>query len=88
MTTASNLNFERSGIKKNGFFSSSDIKSKFIFVGHEISIGQWDKRTPGKFKPEFVGDGIICLNSKVYHKKVSRQQKRVVRERNRNEMNY
>ena len=26
---------------------SSDIEYKVIFEGHEISIGQWDKRTPG-----------------------------------------
>ena len=48
-------------------FFPSDIESKIIFEEHEISIAQWNKRTPGKFKPEFVGEGIICLNSKVYH---------------------
>ena len=52
----SNLNFEKSG--------GGRIESKIIFEGHDISIAQWEKRTPGKFKPEFVGEGIICLNSK------------------------
>ena len=28
---------------------------------------QLDKRTPGLFKPEFIGDGMVCLNSKVVH---------------------
>ena len=32
----------------------SDIESKIIFEGHEISIAQWGKRTPGKFKSECV----------------------------------
>ena len=37
------------------------------FEGHTITKKQHDKRTPGKYKPEFVGEGMICLNSKVYH---------------------
>ena len=32
-----------------------------------ISLKQFDKRTPGKFKAEFERNGQICLNSKVYH---------------------
>ena len=36
------------------------------FQGQSIPFSQWDKRTPGKFKPEFVGDGMACANSKVY----------------------
>ena len=46
---------------------SSDIESKILFEGHEISIALWDKPTPGKFKPEFVGKGMTCINYKVYH---------------------
>ena len=56
-----------------------------------ISLKQFDKRTPGKFKPEFVGNGQICLNSKVYHiwndtggktscKGVQKRKTRLVRE--------
>ena len=33
----------------------------------QIPFCQWDKRTPGKYKQEFEGVGMICLNSKVYH---------------------
>ena len=38
-----------------------------MFDGGEITLQQYDKRTPGKFKAEFIGDGMISLNSKVYH---------------------
>ena len=37
------------------------------FRGHTITQKQYDKRTPGEFKEEFNGIGMICLNSKVYH---------------------
>ena len=37
------------------------------FNGHSITEKQFEKRTPGKFKEEFSGEGMICLNSKVYH---------------------
>ena len=37
------------------------------FNGHTISRKQYDKRTPGKYKEEFNGIGMVCLNSKVYH---------------------
>ena len=57
---------EEWGEEKWKWFSSSDVESKTIFEGHDISVAQWDKRTPGKFKPEFEGDGMICHNSKVY----------------------
>ena len=36
------------------------------FDGHTIPASQWDKRTPGKFKAEYVGIGMACENSKVY----------------------
>ena len=48
------------------FFSSED-DTTMDFEGHTITKKQYDKRTPGKYKPEFVGEGMICLNSKVYH---------------------
>ena len=32
-----------------------------------MTLHQFDKRTPGKFKPEFKGDGEYALNSKVFH---------------------
>ena len=37
------------------------------FEGHTITKEQFDKRSPGKFKAEFKGDGMYCLNSKVNH---------------------
>ena len=37
------------------------------FNGHTITRGAYDKRTPGKYKEEFNGVGMIALNSKVYH---------------------
>ena len=49
------------------WFSKEDKNSLIDFEGDSISIADYDKRTPGKFKPEFVGEGMICLNSKVYH---------------------
>ena len=48
------------------WFSSNDRDTKVDFEGYEISFAQYDKRTPGKFKPEFEGVGQVCLNSKVY----------------------
>ena len=32
-----------------------------------IPFHQFDKRTPGKFKPEFTGNGMACINFKVVH---------------------
>lgn len=52
---------------KSNFFSSTDTTTMLDFEGHQISTAQWDKRTPGKFKIEFAGDGMICLSSKLYH---------------------
>ena len=37
------------------------------FNGHTITRKQYDKRTPGKYKEEFNGIAMLCLNSKVYH---------------------
>ena len=48
------------------FLSSTD-KTEIEFDGQKIPFNQFDKRTPGKFKPEFEGQGVVCLNSKVVH---------------------
>ena len=48
------------------FFSSEDERET-DFKGQKISYAQWEKRTPGKYKIEFEGVGMICLNSKVFH---------------------
>ena len=48
------------------WFSSNDYGNTIKFDGRDIPFAQWDKRTPGKFKAEFNGLGMICLNSKVY----------------------
>ena len=37
------------------------------FKDQMILLKQFDQRTQEKFKPELVGNGQICLNSKVYH---------------------
>ena len=52
--------------EKWNWFSSNDKETKITFEGHEISFSQYDKRTPGKFKPEFEGTGMTCICSKVY----------------------
>ena len=48
------------------WFSSDDNTTTVSFEGQQISLKQWDKRTPGKFKIEYDGTGQACLNSKVY----------------------
>ena len=52
--------------RKYDFFSS-DSQEPVEFGGQTITRQQYDSRTPGKFKQEFEGEGMICLNSKVYH---------------------
>ena len=54
-------------LEKWDFFSSEDTETMINFRGHSISKKQYEKRTPGKFKEEFNGIGMICLNAKVYH---------------------
>ena len=54
-------------VEKFNWFSSDDRTSTVEFEEQTISLSQWDKRTPGKFKAEFEGDGMVCLNSKVFH---------------------
>ena len=53
-------------MRKYDYFAS-DSEELVTFNGNEISKKQYEKRTPGKFKLEFSGEGMICLNSKVYH---------------------
>ena len=53
--------------KRKYEYFASDSEELRNFEGQEISEKQYDKRTPGKFKLEFSGIGMICLNSKVYH---------------------
>lgn len=52
--------------EKHKCFSSNSTEP-VMFDGGEITMQQYDKRTPGKYKAEFVGDGMISLNRKVYH---------------------
>ena len=52
--------------KKDLFFASND-ETLIQFNGQEIPLKTYDKRTPGKYKPEYIGRGMTCLNSKVYH---------------------
>ena len=53
--------------KKVNIFSSDDENTKVNFEGNQISLKEYDKRTSGKYKIEFIGVGMICLNSKVFH---------------------
>ena len=53
--------------KRKYEYFASDSEELVTFEGKKISKKQYDKRTPGKFKLEFSGIGMICLNSKVYH---------------------
>ena len=52
--------------EKYKWFASEDTECVLDFKGERITFKQWDKRTPGKFKVEFEGEGMGCLNSKVY----------------------
>ena len=52
--------------KKYKYFAS-DSEKPIMFDGKEITEKQYQKRTPGLYKLEFSGEGMICLNSKVYH---------------------
>ena len=57
---------KNSWVLKKHFFFSSDNQSTMIFNGKTITYQQYDKRTPGLYKPEFIGIGMICLSSKAY----------------------
>ena len=52
--------------EKNKYFASNS-EELVEFDGQKITKKQYEKRTPGLYKIEFQGDGMICLNSKVYH---------------------
>ena len=52
-------------VEKWVWVSSEDTQTMAPFQDEIISVKQFDKRTPGKFKPEFVRNGQLCLNSKV-----------------------
>ena len=52
---------------KFAFFTSEDVETKVYLDEEQISRAAHDKRTPGLFKLEFEGRGMICLNSKVYY---------------------
>ena len=57
---------EKWKVEKWKWFSSDDNERRLLFQGQDITWKQYDKRTPGKFKAEFVGTGMACSNSKVY----------------------
>ena len=50
---------------KKKWFPSTDTTER-DFNGHIITEVEYTNRTPGLFKLEFSGDGIVALNSKVY----------------------
>ena len=54
-------------VRKKYDYFASDSEELVEFDGRKISRKQYEKREPGKYKLEFRGDGMICLNSKVYH---------------------
>ena len=54
-------------VAKKSIFFASDSHELVPFEGQFITKKQYKLRTPGLYKVEFCGDGIICLNSKVYH---------------------
>ena len=51
---------------KSNFFAS-DSQEPVIFDRKTITKEQYDKRTPGLYKVEVIGKGMIALNSKVFH---------------------
>ena len=57
---------EEWNVKKLEWFSSEDTQELVEFRGEHITRKQHDKRTPGKFKEEYHGDGMLCANSKTY----------------------
>ena len=51
---------------KHIFFASED-STPYEFNGESIPFKKYDRRAPDNYKSEFVGTGMISLNSKVYH---------------------
>ena len=56
-----------SWIEKKYDYFTSESSELVAFEDGYITKAQYEKRTPGKYKLEFEGDGMVCLNSKVYH---------------------
>ena len=48
------------------WFCSENTTELVSFRDTQITLKQFDKRTPGKFKLEYNGEGMACLNSKTY----------------------
>ena len=51
---------------KNAFVATKATKQECVMDECCKAAHEYDKRTPGKFKIEFQGDGIIALCSKTY----------------------
>lgn len=51
---------------REAFRDSVRLGKRFVPTDCCNAISKWDGRTPGKFKEEFRGVGIVCLNSKSY----------------------
>lgn len=51
---------------KPDFMSAKLSGREWVLEGCCSDQLKYDKRTPGLFKNEFVGDGVIALNSKTY----------------------
>ena len=47
-------------VEKWKWFARKDKKHKMNFEGNVITFAQYDKITPGKFKPEFIGEFMCC----------------------------
>ena len=59
---------EQWNTEKCNWFCSEDVDTLVEFRGEFITKKQYDSRTPGKFKEEYRGIGMACLNSKTYIK--------------------
>ena len=51
---------------KYDWFCSEDSCTTVPFRDTHVTLKQFDRRTPGKFKEEYRGTGMGCLNSKTY----------------------
>ena len=52
--------------EKYKWLASDDTQNTIDFQDKQVTLKQYDKRTPGKFKIEFQGEGMACPNSKTY----------------------
>ena len=57
---------EQWNMERWNWFCSEDVDTPVEFRGEFITKQQHDHRTPGKFKEEYRGIGMACLNSKTY----------------------